>query len=39
MRGAQLISFAIGQIREMYDYYNKREFEKVSGTAYRMGKG
>lgn len=37
-RGGELINFAIGQIREMYNYYNEASFENISGWAYRTGK-
>ena len=35
-RGAQLISFAIRKIKEMYDWYNSTDHEKISGTHYLM---
>lgn len=37
-RGWKIINFAIGQIREMYNYYNEASFEQISGWAYRVWK-
>jgi len=37
-RAAELLNFGIWQVREMFDYYNKSSFEKISGTAYRTAK-
>lgn len=37
-RGAELINFWLGKIKEMYTYYNNRSFESVSGVAYSVGK-
>ena len=36
-RGAEIINFGMGQLREMYKFYNKMGIER--GTNYRMGKG
>ncbi len=38
-RGAELINFALGQVREMYTYYNNKSFESISGVQYKTGKG
>lgn len=38
-RGGEIINFAIGQIREMYNYYNNGSFQDPSGWAYRTAKG
>jgi hypothetical protein len=38
-RGAEILNFGIGQLQEMYNYYNKTTFEKQSWTHYKMGKG
>ena len=37
-RAAEIISFAMWQIREMYNYYNNRSYEKLNGVAYKMWK-
>jgi len=37
-RASEILNFAIGQIKEMYNYYNNTSYEKISGTAYKMGK-
>ena len=37
-RAAEIINFAMGNIREMYDHYNKSSFESISGTRYKTGK-
>lgn len=37
-RAAQLINFAMWQIREMYTYYNTQSFEKISWVHYKMWK-
>lgn len=34
----ELISFAVSQIREMYNYYNEASFQNISGGAYTVGK-
>lgn len=38
-RAAEIINFGIGQIKEMYTYYNQASFEKQSGVQYKMSKG
>ena len=37
-RGAELINFGMGQVKEMYEYYNKRDTQRISGTKYRTSK-
>ena len=37
-RGAELINFGMGQVKEMYEYYNKRDAQRISGTKYRTSK-
>lgn len=37
-RAAELINFWIGQVKEMYTYYNQASFEKQSGVQYKMSK-
>lgn len=37
-RAADLLNFAIGQVREMYEYYNDSSYEKISWKQYRMAK-
>ena len=38
-RAAELLNFALWQVREMYSYYNDSSLEKISGTKYKMAKG
>lgn len=38
-RGGELISFGIGQIREMYTFYNNSGYENPSGKQIRSAKG
>ena len=38
-RAADILNFAIGQVREMYGYYNDSSYEKISWVQYKMGKG
>jgi len=37
-RGSELINFALGQIREMYSFYNNQSYESISGVQYKSGK-
>lgn len=37
-RAAEIINFAIGQIREMYTYYDDTMYEDISGVQYGMSK-
>ena len=37
-RAAELFNFVIWQIKEMYNYYNKKSFENISGVQYTMWK-
>lgn len=37
-RWAEVLNFWMGQLREMYSYYNKKTYEKPTGKAYRMWK-
>lgn len=37
-RAAQILNFAMWQIREMYDRYNTTDYEQISGKAYKMNK-
>lgn len=38
-KGAELLNFAMGNLRSMYSFYNKSSKEKDSGKTYKMGKG
>lgn len=38
-RAAEIINFWIGQIKEMYTYYNQASYENISGVQYKMSKG
>ncbi len=38
-RWAEIISFGMWKIKEMYTYYNQASFEKQSGVQYGMSKG
>jgi len=33
-RAGELLNFALGQIKEMYDFYNKQSYESISGKQY-----
>jgi len=37
-RAADLINFGLGQVREMYNYYNESSHEKISGVQYKTAK-
>ena len=37
-RAAEIINFAMGNVREMFDHYNRSSFESISGTRYKTGK-
>lgn len=37
-RAADIINFALGNIREMYSHYNKSSLESISWTKYKVGK-
>lgn len=37
-RGADLLNFAMGQLKSMYTYYNKSSFEKLNGVQYKTAK-
>lgn len=38
-RASQIISYGISKLKEMYDYYNSTDFEKISWVHYLMWKG
>lgn len=38
-RAAEIINFALWQIKEMYTYYNNRSFESINGVQYKVWKG
>lgn len=37
-RGAELINFWLGKVKEMYTYYNDRSLESISGVQYKSWK-
>ena len=37
-RWAEVINFGMGQLREMYQFYNKTGIERMTSKNYRMGK-
>ena len=37
-RAGEIINFAMGQIKEMYNYYNNTNHEKISGVQYKSAK-
>ncbi len=37
-RASEIINFALGQIKEMYTFYNNSSFESINGTQYKIGK-
>jgi hypothetical protein len=37
-RWAELLNFWLGQLQEMYAYYNNSTYEKLSGTQYKIWK-
>ena len=37
-RAAEILNFALWQVKEMYKYYNDHSFESISGVQYKMGK-
>lgn len=38
-RASQLLTFAYGQVKEMYNFYNLADFEDPNGVQYRSSKG
>lgn len=37
-RGAELLNFALGQVKEMYSFYNNVSYESISGVQYKIWK-
>jgi hypothetical protein len=37
-RASEIINFSLGQIREMYTYYNNQSYESLNGVQYKIGK-
>jgi len=37
-RAAEILNFALGQVKEMYNYYNNTSFEKLNWVQYKMWK-
>jgi len=37
-RAGEILNFALGQVQEMYDYYNNVGYESLNGKQYGMGK-
>lgn len=37
-RGAELINFGLGKVKEMYTYYNNKAYESISGVQYKSWK-
>jgi len=37
-RGAEILNFWLGQVREMYNYYNNTSYEDPSGSQYKVAK-
>ena len=38
-RASEIINFWLGQVKEMFDFYNKRSSEDINGVQYWMAKG
>ena len=38
-RASSILSFGISKVKEMYTWYDTTDFENISGTQYKLGKG
>ena len=38
-RAAEVLNFGLGQVKEMYDHYNQKTFEKLGGRQVKYQKG
>jgi hypothetical protein len=38
-RAAQLIGYGISKLKEMYEWYNNTDFEKISWVHYKLWRG
>lgn len=38
-RAASILNFALGQVKEMYTFYNNSSYESINGVAFKTGKG